>query len=71
MGASNQLSNDLKTKIVQHYGLGGRIQKAISEISAVSFHCEEHSEEMDDRQFLLRSEVAGQEKYQRGRGEGW
>lgn len=47
MGASKQLSNDLETTIIEHYCLGEGNKKAVSEISAVGFHCEEHGEEME------------------------
>ena len=63
MGASKQLSNDLKTKIVQQYGLGEgykklsrRFQLSVSTVRNVIKKWKATGT------FLLRPEVAGQEK---------
>uniref|UniRef100_A0A3B1KEU0 Ig-like domain-containing protein n=1 Tax=Astyanax mexicanus TaxID=7994 RepID=A0A3B1KEU0_ASTMX len=49
MGVSKQqLSNDLKTKIVQHHGLEEGNKKLSQRFQLISFHCEEQSEEMEN-----------------------
>ena len=42
MRALKQLSDDRRANLVQHHDTGEWLQKANSEISAVSFNCWEH-----------------------------
>ena len=70
MGASKQLSNDLKTKIVLHYGLGEGYKKLLQRyklsVSTVSNIVRKWK---TTGTVLLGPEVAGHIKY--WRGEGW